>query len=248
PARARALAAARARRGRLCPADYWPSLKLAGCWLGGSMGHFVPRLREWCAEDIPLRDCGYMASEGIFSIPQANGSLDGLPALHAVFFEFLAEHDFGKPDAPALLAHELESGQNYHVVVTTTGGLYRYAMNDVVRVVGRQQATPLIRFLYKGSHVQNLQGEMMTVEHVAAAMKALDAESSFRLRHFQLVGELDRRRYALPIEATETLPPRELHPLPASFDRALFARGEVFGFLRAGRRVLPPAPSLRCER
>jgi len=244
PSRARALAAARERRGRLCPADYWPGLKLAGCWLGGSMGHFVPRLREWCAQDTPFRDVGYMASEGIFSIPQANETLDGLPALHAVFFEFLAEHDFGKPDATALLAHELEPGQNYHVVVTTTGGLYRYAMNDVIRVGGRQQATPLIRFLYKGGLVQNLQGEMMTVEHVAAAMKALDAESSFRLRHFQLVGELDRRGYALHIEPTETLPPGELHRLLASFDRALIAANEVYGFLRADRLLVPPRLSV----
>jgi hypothetical protein len=244
PRRARLLEAGRRRTGRLCPSDYWPGLSMVGCWIGGSMGHFVPRLREWCAADIPFRDVGYMASEGIFSIPQANETLDGLPALHAVFFEFLAEHDFGKPDARALLAHELEPGQNYHVVVTTTGGLYRYAMNDVIRVGGRQQATPLIRFLYKGGQVQNLQGEMMTVEHVAAAMKTLDEENSFRLRHFQLVGELERRGYALHIEPAQTLAPGELHQLLASFDRALIAANEIYGYLRADRLLVPPRLSV----
>jgi GH3 auxin-responsive promoter. len=73
-------------------------------------GAFHAALRDWCGEGVPFRDAGYMASEGIFTVPQANNSVDGLPALHAVFFEFLAEHDFGKPDAPALLAHELEPG------------------------------------------------------------------------------------------------------------------------------------------
>ena len=232
PRRARALAAARAKAGRLQPTDYWPGFSLAGCWIGGSMGHFTPRLRDWCGEGLPFRDAGYMASEGIFTVPQANNSVDGLPALHAVFFEFLAEHDFGKPDAPALLAHELEPGRNYHVVVTTTGGLYRYAMNDVVRAAERQQETPLLRFLYKGGHVQNMQGEMVSIEHVMTTMAALAVETGVRLRHFQIIAEIDRRRYALHIEPSEALGPgpaapaahrlrpgagggeRELHHLP----------------------------------
>jgi GH3 auxin-responsive promoter len=244
PRRARRLAGLRERAGRLSPADYWPGFRLAGCWIGGSMGHFTPRLRDWCGEAIPFRDAGYMASEGIFSVPQSNESVDGLPALHAVFFEFLAEHDFGKPDAPALLAHELEPERNYHVVVTTTGGLYRYAINDVIRVGGRQQATPLIRFLYKGGDVQNLQGEMMTVEHVMAAMAALGPEIAGRLRHFQVVAELDRRGYALHVEPVETLAPAQLRQILVSFDRALIAVNENYGFFRADRLLAPPRLSV----
>lgn len=240
PRRARQLAKLRDAAGRLSPADYWPGFRLAGCWIGGSMGHFTPRLRDWCGENLPFRDAGYMASEGIFSVPQANESVDGLPAIHAIFFEFLAEHDFGKPDARALQLHELEPGRNYHIVVTTTGGLYRYAMNDVIRVEGRQQATPLIRFLYKGGQVQNLQGEMMTVEHVMAAMKALEPETAGRLRHFQVAAELDRRGYALHIEPLETLAPAQLHQLLRSFDRALVAVNENYGFFRADRLLAPP--------
>jgi hypothetical protein len=240
PARARALAKARERAGRLRPADYWPALKLAGCWIGGSMGHFAPRLRDWCGEGVPLRDAGYMASEGIFSIPQANENPDSLLALHAVFFEFVAEHDFGRPDAPALLAEELEAGRNYHVVVTTTGGLYRYAMNDVIRVSGKVDGSPLIRFLYKGSQVQNLQGEMMTVDHVMTVMAALAPEFGAKLRHFQMVGELDRRGYALHVEPTEELSVPRLEQILRSLDRELRAVNENYGFFRSDRLIAPP--------
>jgi hypothetical protein len=240
PRRARALAAARERTGRLRPADYWPGLAVAGCWIGGSMGHFAPRLREWCAESMPIRDAGYMASEGIFTVPQANDSVDGLPALHAVFFEFLAERDFGKPDARALLAHELEAGRNYHVVVTTTGGLYRYAMNDVVHVAGHRQATPLLRFLYKGNHVQDMQGERVTIEHVMTTLAALAPETGGKLRHFQVVAELDRRRYALHIEPSETLAPGQLRRLLAAFDRALGQANEYYTMFRKEHLLNPP--------
>ncbi|MFI5019353.1 MAG: GH3 auxin-responsive promoter family protein [Dongiales bacterium] len=240
PRRARALAAAREKAGRLRPTDYWPGFSLAACWIGGSMGHFTPRLRDWCGEGVPFRDAGYMASEGIFTVPQANDSVDGLPALHAVFFEFLAEHDFGKPDAPALLAHELEPGRNYHVVVTTTGGLYRYAMNDVVRAGVRQQETPLLRFLYKGGHVQNMQGEMLSIEHVMATMAALAAETGVRLRHFQVIAEIDRRRYALHIEPADAPSPGQLRQLLAGFDRALGAANENYTIFRTDKMLNPP--------
>src|SRR5262249_43826007 len=184
----------------------------------------------WTGE-VPFRDVGYMASEGIFSLPQANESVAGLPALHAVFFEFLPEHASGKPDEPALLAHELEPGRNYQVVVTTTGGLYRYAMQDVIGVVGMERATPLIRFLYKAGQVQNLQGELMTVEHVMAAMAALAPEIGGHPHHFQVVGDLDRRGYALYIEARDVLASASLPALLRAFDPALLARNEAHGFL-----------------
>ena len=54
------------RQGRLQPTDYWPDLQVIGCWLGGSMGHFAPSLREWCGDNFRFRDIGYMASEGFF--------------------------------------------------------------------------------------------------------------------------------------------------------------------------------------
>ena len=45
---------------------------MIGCWLGGSMGHFAPSLREWCGDSFRFRDIGYMASEGVFSVPLGN--------------------------------------------------------------------------------------------------------------------------------------------------------------------------------
>ncbi len=41
----------------------------------------------------------------------------GILTLHAAVFEFVPEHEFGRPDARSLLAHEVEPGQNYHIVV-----------------------------------------------------------------------------------------------------------------------------------
>lgn len=240
PQRARALAECRQRAGRLRPADYWPDLQALGCWIGGSMGHFAPALRDWCRPGVPLRDVGYMASEGIFTIPLGNESPGGILALHTAVFEFVPEHEFGRPDARSLLAHEIEPGQNYQMVLTTTGGLYRYAMNDVVRVTGRVAGSPVLHFLYKGSQVQNLQGEMLTVDHVVEAITVLTSEAGLNLRHFQVAAELPQRRYALQIEPAEPVPAAILPQLLQRFDRALGSLNENYATLRGDRQLAAP--------
>jgi hypothetical protein len=138
------------------------------------------------------------------------------------------------------LAHELEPRQNYHVVITTTGGLYRYAMNDVIRVSEVRNGTPLLRFLYKGNHVQNIQGEMVTVDHVMSAMSALSTEFGLKFQHFQLVAELDDRRYALHVEPAGNLQTPTLQKLLPSFERELGNVNENYAMFRADKLIGPP--------
>jgi len=243
PRRARVLAKAMEGGGKLQPVDYWPQLEALGCWIGGSMGHFAHMLREWCGESFRFRDVGYMASEGVFSIPLSSDSPDGVLALHSAFFEFVPERDFGRADAPVLLAHEIEPGHNYHVIITTTGGLYRYAMNDVIRVSAMQDGSPIIRFLYKGGNVQNLQGEMVTADHVMCTMSALTAEFGIKFHHFQVVAELNDRRYVLHIEPAGEIPQHMLRQLLQSFERELGNFNENYLMFRADRLI--GAPCLR---
>lgn len=233
PERARALSKAKEGTGRLRPIDYWPDLRVIGCWLGGSMGHFAPSLRDWCGESFRFRDIGYMASEGFFTIPLGSDTPDGVLALHSAFFEFVPEEDFGRPEAPVLLAHELEAGSNYHVVITTTGGLYRYAINDVIRVTAMDGGSPSIRFLYKGGNVQNMQGEMVSVEHVMATMSAATSALGLNLRHFQVVADLANRRYVLQIEPLQGLPQPALHALLSRFEKELGAQNVNYEYFRA---------------
>jgi hypothetical protein len=241
PDRARMLAKAKERNGAIRPVDYWPDLELIGCWLGGSMGHFAPSLREWCGDKFVFRDIGYMASEGIFSIPLGNGTPDSALALHSAFFEFIPEADFGHEGAPVLLAHELEAGRNYHVVVTTTGGLYRYAINDIIRATEMVDGAPRIRFLYKGDNVQNIQGEQISIDHVMAAMSATIGELSISLRHFQVVADQASRRYIVHVEPTSPMPAPAQHALLSGFDGELGKQNPNYEFFRTRQHLMPPA-------
>jgi hypothetical protein len=94
------------------------------------------------------------------------------------FYEFLPvdprTYEFSA-DRP-LLAHQLERGCIYSIVVTTGGGLYRYHLHDLVQVVGWARQAPCLRFLGKGSLVSDWFGEKLHERFVAEVLQALFCE------------------------------------------------------------------------
>ncbi len=228
PARARELSTLRDRAGRLCPVDYWPGLSLVACWLAGTVGRFSNQLPQWIGDRVPMRDVGYMSSEGTFSIPLENNNPAGLLALNAAFYEFIPAREYGKPGAPVLLAHEVEEGGEYQIILTTTGGLYRYAINDIVRVVGWHGNTPLIQFLHKGENVKNIAGEMLNADQVLNAVGNASKELSFAYRHVQVQADLALNRYVFhfePLQKSEACTPARLG---AVLERELGKASEMY--------------------
>lgn len=107
---------------------------------------------------------GLIATEGFVSLPLWGRDGAAL-AVRSHFFEFLDETD------KARRAHELSAGAEYSVVLTTSGGLYRYRLRDRVRVTGFERECPLLRFVGKEAHVSDHFGEKLNEIHVRAALE-----------------------------------------------------------------------------
>ena len=76
-------------------------------------------------------------------------------------------YEFEEPDGSTIkLSHELEKGKEYAVIVTTGGGLYRYRLNDQVRLEGHYRQAPLLRFIGKTEGVSDLFGEKIHEDHL----------------------------------------------------------------------------------
>jgi hypothetical protein len=238
PSRARALEKI-ASAGAFRPRDYWPGLKLIGCWKGGTVGQFAAQLHDWCAPGLVLRDTGYMSSEAHITIPVTDEGSDGLLTIHTNVFEFVPEAEWGQPDARALFADEIEVGQAYYILLTTPSGLYRYAINDVVEVTGRFDGAPLIRFLRKGRDVINIHGEKVSANQVIGAMAAAAAQTGCKIRHFTVVPDITHSRYALHVEFDGPAPGEA--GLPGAFDQHLGALNYLF---KGARSVGTLAPTL----
>lgn len=174
------------RKGQFKPDTIWKDLALITCWTKGAAGFYLNDFPQTLG-DIPVCDISYCASEGRgTAVLSADKQL---LALNSHFFEFIPENEIDSPNPTVLLADELEVNQNYFVLFTTSGGLYRYNINDVVRVTGKHNNAPLIEFQHKGGNVHSFTGEKLTESHVTQAMKKVTDELNLSVRFFTLIPE-----------------------------------------------------------
>jgi len=201
--RARELAALASQTGHLLPRDFWPGMELLAVWTGGSVGAYLPTMRQYYG-DVALRDHGLSASEGRMTIPIADNRTDGVLDVGTHFFEFIPEAEYGKPNPIVLESHELEVDQNYYILLTTSSGLCRYNICDVVRCTGYYHTTPLLEFLHKGAHMANLTGEKISESQVVAAVRSASEQMHLHLSHFTVSPVWgDPPRYQLLVESCD---------------------------------------------
>jgi hypothetical protein len=175
----------------------WPRLVLISCWADAAAALFLTELRALFPE-VEVQPKGLLATEGFVSFPLIDHPGASL-SLRSHFFEF---QEIGS--TRCRLAHELDRGGRYCIVLTTAGGLYRYQLHDEVTVVGFHHQCPLIRFIGKSDATSDLVGEKLTESHVRAVLDRLTARQALQPRFVLLVPVLrPPARYRLYIQAPE---------------------------------------------
>lgn len=181
------------RDGQLLPRHFW-KIELLANWTGGTLHLYLRRLRELFG-DVPIRDIGLLASEGRFSVPIADGSPAGVADILSNVLEFIPAEEAGRENPATLLAHEVEVGHEYSLVVTNWASLWRYDMDDRVRVVSRLGQSPVFEFLSRGRHTANITGEKITEHQVVSAMRQAAAAASCPIERFVLQGRFAATPY-----------------------------------------------------
>jgi hypothetical protein len=198
PAIARAL---RRRFGNAPPADLgevWPRLHLISCWTDGASGRVIGPVRERFPR-VAIQGKGLLATEGVVSIPwsAAGGSV---AAVTSHVLEFIpAGGD------RALGVHELEVGATYEVLLTTSGGLYRYRLQDLVRVEGTHAATPILSFRGRADGTSDHVGEKLSPSFVEEVLAKASDECALAAPFLLLAPEWPdggTLRYQLYVEAS----------------------------------------------
>lgn len=208
-ARAAELEAILNREQALRPRDYWPRLALVGCWKGGSVGATVDRLRPWFPDGMAFRDPGFLASEANFTLPIEDEGFRGILAITGNVYEFIPEDEIDSSNPRTLTAGQLEDGGIYYVIVTTQSGVYRYDINDVVRVNGFHNRTPKIEFLRKGRDMLSLEGEKLHVGQIIEAMRGAQAATGVPVEYFRVLGHPADNRYSLQLELRDAAAPED---------------------------------------
>jgi hypothetical protein len=240
PARARALTRAAAAPGGLTPGAAWPDLRLIACWLGGTAGLHARRLGDHYG-DVPRRDLGLFASEGRMTVPLESETAAGVLALDTSFYEFIPEERIDDAVPPVRLAHELEDGRRYYVLLSGENGLYRYDINDVVEVRGLHGRTPRIAFVRKGRDMVSITGEKLHLNHLQAAIAEAEDETKLSVWQFRFVPDVDACRYDVLVELAGACGDAgALRAFLHAVDAALARLNREYAQKRASRRLLAP--------
>jgi hypothetical protein len=152
--------------------------------------------------DVEIQPKGLLATEGVVSFPLVNQAAPVL-AVRSHFFEFEEEPPGDRPR----LAHALERGGRYRVILTTGAGLYRYQLRDGIEVVDFLARCPLLRFLGKVDRVSDLVGEKLAETHVRSILDRIFAAVGWSPRFALLVPVLGRpSHYALYVQGAGSCP------------------------------------------
>ncbi|MCA0398418.1 MAG: GH3 auxin-responsive promoter family protein [Bacteroidetes bacterium] len=153
--------------GRSCIAEVWPQLEL---YIHGGVS-FTPyreQFRQLMGKDINYLEM-YNASEGFFAA-QDHTEADGMLLFtnHGIFYEFMPVEEYGKSFPETIGLDKVELGKNYALVISTTGGLWRYIVGDTVQFSSLKPYR--IKVSGRLKHYMNAFGEEVIVDNTDRAI------------------------------------------------------------------------------
>lgn len=174
----------------------WRRLILISCWADGASETYAQELQTKFP-NVAIQPKGLLATEAFVSFPLI-GKTGGALAVTSHYFEFLNEA------GDIFLAHQLEKGKTYSVIVTTGGGLYRYQLNDVVEATNFYNQIPCFKFIGKADQVSDYFGEKLNERFVANVLKQLFEKYNLHPAFYMLApADTSLFHYALYVEASQ---------------------------------------------
>ncbi|MBL4708848.1 MAG: GH3 auxin-responsive promoter family protein, partial [Flavobacteriales bacterium] len=177
--------------------ELWPNLRMVTTWTGGSCGIAINSLKGQLPEQAVIYELGYISSEFRGTLPCSINTAAGVPTLTHHFFEFIEKAAWESGQRETLLLSKLKEGLEYYIIVTTASGLYRYFMNDIVRVRGFLRRTPLLEFVQKGRGVTNITGEKLYESQVRSAIEKTQQAYDFTSPFYLMLADEEQSQYLL---------------------------------------------------
>ena len=147
--------------------EVWPNLEL---YINGGVS-FIPYKEQFnkiIGGKINFLEI-YNASEGFIAAhvnPDDNGML--LFTEHGIFYEFMPVEEYGKDNPVTVGLRSVIAGKNYALVISTTGGLWRYLIGDTIQFTSLDPYN--IKITGRLKHYMNAFGEEVIVDNSDAAI------------------------------------------------------------------------------
>lgn len=150
--------------------EVWPNLEL---YMHGGV-NFSPYRKQF--EELTSNGNftfleTYNASEGFFGIEDITNSGNLLLMLDfGIFYEFIPMDSFNGENSDTIPLEEVKLNENYAMVISTNGGLWRYILGDTVRFTSLSPYR--IHVSGRTKHFINAFGEELIIENTETALAA----------------------------------------------------------------------------
>ncbi len=147
----------------------WPNLEL---YINGGVS-FVPYREQF--EKIIGAPINYLevynASEGFFAAQESPDD-DGMTLFteHGIFYEFMPVEEYRKSNPITVGLGRVQLNTNYAIIISTTGGLWRYLVGDTIRFTAINPYRIVVTGRLK--HYMNAFGEEVIVDNSDRAIAA----------------------------------------------------------------------------
>ena len=205
----------------------WPDFVWSYGMVGSNLAFYVEKLRKHIG-DAPIHNMGYAAADGYMAMPVELDVNDYVLLPRSIFFEFIPIDD---PECERpLTMKEIEVGKEYELVVTNFSGLYRYQIEDVVRVTGFYNKTPKIEFLYRNNLAMNIANEKTTTQMVDWAAAKAQEQVGVKFKGYSFYADTahDPVRYMLLAEPEEKLSEEKIKEFEKALDEWLNESNEKY--------------------
>jgi hypothetical protein len=188
----------------------WPNLQVF--FSGGvALSSYRPVLESYLGSDVDFIE-SYSASEGLFAFQDRSDQEGMVVNLNSgVFFEFVptSEGNSEKPSRHTL--DTVETGVDYILYVTNTGGLWSLCVEDIVRFASVRP--PRLRVMGRVGEMLDRFGDATSADHARQTLAAADKAS----------GTMSLNHHLTYTDPTASLPHRhhwviEFESMPADLD------------------------------
>ncbi|QQO08029.1 GH3 auxin-responsive promoter family protein [Breznakiella homolactica] len=200
PARAQELRELKTQYGTVLPKHYWPNMQVINTWMCGNTAVYFDRIKDSFAKDSVFHEFSYFASECRPGVVLKSSTKDTVIFGHKTYFEFIHESELDSPNPRIYQMHEVKAGQRYCIIVTTSAGLYRYNMNDLVEITGFYNEYPTISMIQKINGTINLTGEKLHESQFIKAINSAEKDKGLKLTFFIGFADLKDSVYRLYYE------------------------------------------------
>jgi hypothetical protein len=205
PKRAAFLRELKNKYGKVLPKHYWPNLQTICVWFCGNTQVYFNKIKDAFPKTTVFHEFSYMSTECKSGLVLKSNSPDTVVFAHKIYFEFIHESDIDKPNPKIYQIYDVIPGQRYVMFVTTSAGLYRYNMNDLLEITGFHNEFPSLKFIQKSNGIISLTGEKLHERQFIDAVHEAEKRRGLTASFFVGFGDVESSNYKFYYEFTDQL-------------------------------------------